>query len=196
MRAHNCTPRSGFQIIIQLASLMYFGVMNPSWETVSLLPFNKGRVDILQAVQPAVFAFCSTVLNTHTKHENSRLRNLFFEAVREYTSTVTRVSRGKGFVGHLYALQEVVREGEQMPKLFEKDGMYWKTRPGKIMTDCVEAHVDEAMGMVVHEGGYLMPDPENAFVHFEVEDQRYVLFLFDVDCCTLTNALVTDVRYT
>jgi hypothetical protein len=163
LRSHGCAPKTGWQITIQLASYIYFGYLQPSWETVTLRSFHKGRVDIIQAVQPSVFSFCSAALDSVIS--NSKKRLLFEEAAREYTATIMKASRGKGFVGHLYALQEVCEKDEKLPTLFEKGGMYSKTRPGKLMTDSVQSSLNR-------EAGWVMPDPEHVLVHYEVHDER------------------------
>ncbi|KAF4637761.1 hypothetical protein G7Y89_g319 [Cudoniella acicularis] len=170
LRSYGCSPRTGLQLIIQLASRLYFGYQPPSWETVTLRTFHKGRVDIIQAVQPAVYAFCASTIDSSVPLNEQR--KLFFEAAKEHTTTLSRVSRGRGFVGHLYALQEVCREDEKLPRLFDSDGMYHKTRPAKIMTDCVE--VDSSF---VTEAGFMMPDPDFIWVHYEVEDHGCKIYI-------------------
>ena len=135
LRSHNCTPKTGYQLVIQIASRLYFGYQPPSWETVSMRPFYKGRVDIMQVILPQVVDFCASALD-HNIPALAR-RALFFEAVKAHNNNVTRVSRGRGFAGHLYALQEVLQQGEDLPTLFTNP-TYAKTRPAKIMTDCTE----------------------------------------------------------
>ncbi|KAL9582994.1 MAG: hypothetical protein Q9212_002975 [Teloschistes hypoglaucus] len=45
------------------------------------------------------------------------------------------------------------------------DATYARTRPGKIMTDCTP--FDGA----IMEGGFVMPDPDHIWIHYEVDDQ-------------------------
>ena len=163
LRSHNCAPKTGYQLVIQLASLLYFGYQPPSWETVSMRFFHKGRVDIIQVVVPTVNAFCASALDNNIPMAERRA--LFFAAAQAHTINVTRASRGRGFAGHLYALQEVRREGEEVPGLFT-DPTYGKTRPAKIMTDCTEW-----TSGVLQEGGWVMPDPEHVWVHYDVHDE-------------------------
>ena len=169
LRLHNCAAKTGYQLVIQLASLHYFGYNPPSWETITMRTFDKGRVDIIQTVLPEVADFCtamrSSSSSTNTNLPKSRLRELFQKAAKAHTNAVTRISRGRGFAHHLYALQEVRNEGEEVPSLF-KDPMYSRTRPGKIMTDCVDW--EDA----ISEGGYVMPDPEHVWVHYQVDEER------------------------
>ena len=165
LRNHRCAPKAGYQLVIQLASLRYFDYQPPSWETISMRPFYKGRVEIIQTVLPPLFEFCASM---HAKTGPAiYLRSLFSEAAKAHTNTTTRISRGGGFAGHLYALQEVVEESEELPLLFS-DPTYANTRPGKIMTSCVPWRDS------LQEAGFLLPDPEALYVHYEVNDERYV----------------------
>ena len=56
--------------------------------------------------------FCAACQDKDSSTNTNRLRQLFHEAVKSLTATLTRVSRGRGFAAHLYALQEVVGEDE------------------------------------------------------------------------------------
>ena len=167
LKLHNCAAKTGYQLVIQLASLLYFGYNPPSWETITMRTFDRGRVDIIQTVLPEVAEFCNAMrsFSASTALPTSKLRDLFHKAAKAHTNAVTRISRGRGFAHHLYALQEVRNEGEEVPSLF-KDPMYSKTRPGKIMTDCVDW--EDA----ISEGGYAMPDPEHVWVHYQVDEER------------------------
>lgn len=173
LKLHNCPAKTGYQLVIQLASLLYFGYNPPSWETITMRTFYKGRVDLIQTILPEVANFCTamcssaitTARTTTTETSKVDLRDLFHKAAKAHTSAVTRISRGRGFAHHLYALQEVRRDDEEVPSLFQ-DPTYNKTRPGKIMTDCVDW--EDA----ISEGGYVMPDPEHVWVHYEVDDDR------------------------
>lgn len=161
LRAKKCPAKTGYQLVIQLASLLYFGYQPPSWETISTRVFHKGRVDIIQVVLPAIAKFCASA-----QREDMSVgfrRKLFYEAARAHVNTATRIARGRGFAAHLYALQEVIEEGEEMPILFS-DSTYSKTRPGKIMTDCTEGR------SALQEGGFMMPDSEHVWVHYKVEE--------------------------
>lgn len=166
LRSHNCTPKTGYQLVIQIASRSYFGYQPPSWETVSMRPFHKGRVDIMQVILPQVASFCASALDDNIPALARRA--LFFEAVKAHNNNVTRVSRGRGFAGHLYALQEVLQEDEELPTLFTNP-IYARTRPAKIMTDCTEW-----TNSLLQEGGWVMPDPEHVWVHYDVDDEGYV----------------------
>ena len=170
-RAYKCAPKTGCQLLIQLASRLYFGngpQQPPSWETVSLRTFRRGRVDLVQYAQPLVAEFCEAACAGEDEDavavSAATCRRLFFDAARACNVLATRVSRGHGFVGHLYALREVLRdEDEEIPSIFT-DPIYEKTKPGnrKLMTDYV--------AWSVSEGGFMEADPENVWVHYEVDE--------------------------
>ncbi len=165
LRNHRCAPKAGYQIVIQLASRRYFGYQPPSWETISMRPFYKGRVEIIQTALPPLFEFCAS-MQDKTRSASYR-RSLSYEAAKALTNTMTRISRGGGFASHLYALQEVVEEGEELPLLF-LDPTYANTRPRKIMTSSVPWQDS------LQEAGFALPDPESLWVQYEVDNDRYV----------------------
>ncbi|MCJ1404087.1 hypothetical protein MMC11_007312 [Xylographa trunciseda] len=167
LRSHKCPSKPGYQMVIQLACLLYYGYQPPSWETISMARFHKGRIDWIQAVQPAVADFCAAARDdTITIAER---RRLFFEAVNTHANTMTKIARGHGFVAHLYALREMLQDNEPLPALFSDQAWVETSVPSikPVKTDCLE-------GMMMQETAFLMPEPQCIFVHFEVEENGYV----------------------
>lgn len=180
-RDRGYAPRAACQVVIQLAARIYFGEQVPSWETVSLRAFHRGRVDIIQTVLPSMYKFCSAALQDSepTLDYYSELRALFVAATQAHTVNVTRASRGLGFAGHFYALQEVLREDEDLPDIFA-DPTYQRTRPAKLMTDCA----DWTSGLMM-DGGWVMPYPDHVWVHYEVMNEEAKLYVkAPVGCLT------------
>ncbi|KAL9616611.1 MAG: hypothetical protein Q9160_008556, partial [Pyrenula sp. 1 TL-2023] len=177
-RANKATPNAGFQVLIQLASRLFFGHQVPSWETVSQRMFRQGRVDLIQTALPAVTAFCTAMQeksrHTHPAAIKEDRRASFHAAATALATTLSRVGRGEGFSRHFTALREVLREDEPVPDLFT-DPAYVKTLPQKLRTDC--ARLDPLLS----EGGIVMPDREGIWVHFYVEDEgcRFVVVATD-----------------
>ena len=124
------------------------------------------------------------------------LRALFLAAAREHASNVTRTARGQGFAGHLYALQEV-RQTKMMsdaltgpqdkpgqatsggageepcPRLFAPGSTFWRTRPGRILTDSVPW---TRLDGLQQQGGWIMPVLDHVWFHYEAADDAYVFF--------------------
>ena len=170
LHAHKIPSKAGIQLIIQLASLLYFGKQYPSWETVTMMPFHRGRLDWMQVVSPNMYSFCKAAADDRTPIAD-RLR-LLRDAVQSHASTLTKIARGRGFAAHLEALQETVREHEPVPALFRDPTweMMRVTSTRKIKTDASE-------GLMAQEAGFFMPDSESVFVHYEVEDDGCIFFI-------------------
>lgn len=194
LESHKISPKTAYQLIIQLASLLHFGQQFPSWEVLTLMPFHKGRLDWMQVVSPAMLAFCRAAAAAISIADNkigletsSELRMLLREAAMVHVRTMTRIARGRGFAAHMEALHEIVAQvltdDDDVPALF-RDQTWEKiirvTNTRKIKTDASE-------GMMVQEGGFYMPDQESIFVHYEIEDeggQFYIQTGSSQDCGT------------
>ena len=98
-RAIKIPPKSAWQIIIQLASRMYFGYQPASWETVMINQFHKGRVDTFQSVTPPTMAFLDAISESNGTVKENILdaRPKFLEAAASHAAGVTKTMRGKGF---------------------------------------------------------------------------------------------------
>lgn len=170
LHKHKISSRTGLQLIIQLASLMYFGKQHPSWETVTTMAFEQGRLDWIQAVSEPMAAFCRAAIDASVS--DAEVRHLLRQAATTHTVTRTRVARGHGYAAHLEALREVLRHDEPVPAIFEDSTweMMHVTNTRKLKTDASE-------GLEVQEGGFFMPDPESVFVHYELEEERSLLFV-------------------
>lgn len=170
LRAHKIPSKAGIQLIIQLASLLYYGKQHASWETVTMVPFHRGRLDWMQVVSPNMYSFSKAALDDRIPLAE-RLR-LLRDAAQSHASTLTRIARGRGFAAHLEALQEVVRKYEPVPTLF-RDSTWEMMR----VTSTRKVKTDASEGLMAQEAGFFMPDPESVFVHYEVEDDGCIFFI-------------------
>lgn len=170
LRAYKIPSKSGYQLIIQLASLLHYGRQWPSWEALTMMLFSKGRLDWMQAVSPAMFAFCKAAIDDgiSTAERRARLR----DAADLHTNTMTSIRRGRGFAAHLEALREVLHENEPVPGLF-RDSTWEMMR----VTSSRKIKTDASQGMMAQEAGFLMPDPESVLVHYEVGDDGCRFFI-------------------
>lgn len=171
--SHKIPAKAGCHLVIQLASLMQFGVLHPCWEALTTMFFRLGRVDFMQVVTPAMQSFCDALLSTidlgsskNKTFTTQELKALMRSAIALHTSTATKNIRGKGFLSHCHALREVVLESEPLPKFFSDPtwSIMLKSAPRKIKTD-------SSSGMQTSEIGYLVPDPEALLVHYEAEEE-------------------------
>lgn len=129
-----------------------------------MMPFHRGRLDWMQVVSPAMFAFCKAALNPSIP--TAEPKTLLREAAKVHTGTMTRIGRGKGFMAHLEALKAVLGKDEAMPAFFED--VSWKRMQ---VTSARKFKTDASEGLMTQEAGFLMPDPESVLIHYEVEDE-------------------------
>ena len=104
-------------------------------------------------------------------------RRMFFNAVNTFTDTMTKVLRGHGFKAHMHALTSMVKDHEELPALFQ-DKAWNDTKVASVKTvktDCLE-------GAMLQETAFLLPEPKCIFLHYEVEDDGYV-----IECLLLTS---------
>jgi Choline/Carnitine o-acyltransferase len=73
--AHRVPSRSGAQLIIQLACLLYYGKQHPSWEVLSIMLFRKGRLDWMQVVSPPMFAFSKAAVDYDDDDDDNNNNN-------------------------------------------------------------------------------------------------------------------------
>lgn len=128
-----------------------------------MMLFHKGRLDWMQVISPAMFAFCRAAISCDIPE--AEVAGLLRDAANAHTVTMARTARGHGFAAHLEALQEVLHEDEPVPELFMDPtwAMMHVTSTRKIKTDASE-------GLMAQEAGFFMPDPESVWVHYEVEE--------------------------
>ena len=170
LRHRKIPSKSGIQIVIQLASLLYYGVQYPSWETLTMMLFRSGRLDWIQSVSPAMFKFCETAFREDIGLiERSKLLR---EAAGTHANTMTRISRGRGFAAHLEALREVAQQEGALPEFFNDPTweMMRVLSPRKLKTDA-------SGGLKAQEAGFFMPDPESVFIHYEIDEGECRFFV-------------------
>jgi NADPH:quinone reductase-like Zn-dependent oxidoreductase/ubiquinone/menaquinone biosynthesis C-methylase UbiE len=181
-------------ITILLAIRLFSQCFEPVWETVSLAPFDGGRIDWVQTVTPAVMDFFNAVpasmkaLNEQTDverqikitdKENKGLRRLLRTAAATHTKLITRAAAGKGFVTPLYhLLGAAIKQQETQPDNSVSLPELFKTRawlecdrhatPKRFKTDCLGSGSNFRM----QEAGFLMPEEGSVFVHYEVRESE------------------------
>ena len=161
LRSHKCPSQSGVQLAIQLACQHFFGYNPSALETVSMAHFQKGRVEVHHIIVPALARFLAVIKQADSTAKT--LRVAFLDAARAHAKSLSRVSKGKGLSRHLLALEWMLREDEEKPKLFE-DPVYVRLKPGRVMTS------NFTTGWL--EGGFVYPVPESILVYFEIRDER------------------------
>ncbi|KAI0123150.1 acyltransferase ChoActase/COT/CPT [Xylariales sp. AK1849] len=157
LRTLKLPPKSIFQMVVQLAAYATFGYTPPCWETVNQAHYHLGRVDIIQVVNPQVAAFLDAARDPSV--DIPERRALLINATRAH---VAKAGRNLGWERNLTALRALLKDGEQVPALYEGP-VYRRVRPRVMMSNCFET------GML--EKGCMWKAPEAVWLHYEVHDE-------------------------
>jgi hypothetical protein len=167
LRAHKCSPKPSMQILMQLASRLYFGIQYPCLEAVSLRTFYKGRPDFIQAATPSVVTFCNAICDTSSKPSTSlERRALFMEAMKDLTNVMANTSRGRYFRNHMLALRNVLKPDEDMPDFFKHLSMSL-IGPGRVSLDSLEWS-----GFLSEAGLHRPGEMAKFWVHYEIKEDQ------------------------
>ncbi|KAH8164731.1 hypothetical protein CIB48_g3497 [Xylaria polymorpha] len=157
LRAHKLSPKSVFQMIVQLAAYSTYGYTPPCWETVNQAHYHLGRVDLIQVVSAPVAAFIAAARDASVCMADRRA--LLVTAIRAHVSSISKAGRNLGWERNFGALRALLRRGEDLPALFT-DPVYKRVRPRVIISNCFET------GML--EKGCMWRDTEAVWSHYEV----------------------------
>ncbi|KAL7940462.1 polyketide synthase [Trichoderma barbatum] len=155
---------------ILMATRMFYGHFEPVWETITLAKYARGRIDWLQNLTPDIVAWIEAALEFKRdgKGDAMELASKLKEATISHIQSLRRVADGRGYVESLYALMGIaLAEGKQLPALFDSAAWKYSDRhlsPKMVKTDCLGS----GGYLRMQEGGFLMPNPDTIFIHYEV----------------------------
>ncbi|KAJ4396389.1 hypothetical protein N0V93_000608 [Gnomoniopsis smithogilvyi] len=158
-RSYKLPPKSVFQMIIQVAVRRHFGYSPLSWDMVVQRQFLRGRFDNMNVQTAEVAAFCEAAWDE--ERDPMEKRRLFLDAVRSHARFVMLSSRGRGWMRHLMALQDLVEPGNALPRLYS-DALYLRTKERKVFTSFGDSGVLEL--------GCCWADREALWISCEVDD--------------------------
>ncbi|KUL83822.1 hypothetical protein ZTR_06625 [Talaromyces verruculosus] len=157
-------------VSILMATHMFYGYFEPVWETVTLAKFGKGRIDWLQNLTPDIVAWIERVLRFKKDGAGDviELASKLKDIAVGHVQSLRRVAEGRGYVENLYALMgTALAEGQPLPPFFESSAWRYSDRhltKKKVKTDCLGS----GGYLRMQEGGFLMPNPDTLFIHYEV----------------------------
>lgn len=166
-------------IAILMASRMFYGHFEPVWETVTLAKYDKGRIDWLQSLTWDIKSWIDAALifRRNGKGDLVNLASKLKDAATGHVQALRRVADGHGYVEPLYSLLGyALAEGKPLPPLFESAA--WKQcdrhlSPKKMKTDCLGS----GGYLRMQEGGFLMPNRDTVFIHYEVHHEDPLISL-------------------
>lgn len=169
-RDRKISPNSGYEIIVQLATRLFFGYNQAAWQAVNMSHFHKGRVDIFQSFTPAMEAFCIEATKDTISVENCR--ELFLKAARDHNRGILRVANGEGYDRTLTAMEQLgLEQGykkDEMPSFYSDDA-WVKTRPQFLLTGGADD--------IHSEAAFILRNKTALWVLYHISDHAYVVYL-------------------
>ncbi|KAI0042280.1 carnitine acetyl transferase [Auriscalpium vulgare] len=128
IKTFGVSPDSWAQLIVQLAyARLTGGATAATYEAATTRRFLKGRTEAIRVATSASAAWVRAMLDAAATPEERRA--LFREAVKVHVESAKAAGRGEGVDRHLLGLKKVLKEGEEMPAVFEdplvKRSSYW-----------------------------------------------------------------------
>ncbi|KAI5920728.1 hypothetical protein F4810DRAFT_713262 [Camillea tinctor] len=139
---HKIPLKGVLDLTVQLASRLFFGYNRPSWETLSMSHFHRGRVEMLQLMSAPVARFCDAVAGNRDNAtiSDSEKRVMLLEATQDIAANKNHGRVGKNFDRLLEVLRVMWPEDEPTPALFE-DAVFREAEENYILTNLHDAEV-------------------------------------------------------
>jgi carnitine O-acetyltransferase len=117
MKKFKCSPDAYVQMIIQLAYYKFYGKNRPTYESAATRRFQEGRTETCRSVSDESVAFCNAMADPNATDDARRAA--FRTAVDAQIKYITVASDGRGVDRHLFGLKKSLKEGEEVPAIFQ-----------------------------------------------------------------------------
>ena len=117
IKQFKCSPDAYIQMTVQLAYHKMFGLNRPTYESGTTRRFQQGRTETIRSVSDESVAFCSAMADPSVGPEECI--KLFRAALDAHVKYTSDASDGRGVDRHLFGLKKCLKEGEEVPALFQ-----------------------------------------------------------------------------
>lgn len=173
IKKFKASPDAYVQMIIQLAYHKMYSYNRPTYESAATRRFQQGRTETCRSVSDQSVAWCDAMADPEVPPE--RCIELFRAAVDAHVQYISDAGEGKGVDRHLFGLKKCLKEGEEMPAIFE-DRAYGYSGTWYLSTSQLSSEYFNGYGwsQVVDDGfGIAYMINENRYVPL---DQSFFLF--------------------
>ncbi|KAI4654907.1 uncharacterized protein J4E78_007086 [Alternaria triticimaculans] len=117
IKKFKCSPDAYVQMIIQLAYHKFYGKNRPTYESAATRRFQQGRTETCRTVSDESVAFCNAMADADATPEEcaKKLR----AALDAHVKYISDASDGRGVDRHLFGLKKCLKEGEEVPALYQ-----------------------------------------------------------------------------
>lgn len=117
IKKFKCSPDAYVQMIIQLAYHKFYGKNRPTYESAATRRFQQGRTETCRTVSDESVAFTAAMADANATPEEcqEKLR----AALNAHVKYISDASDGRGVDRHLFGLKKCLKEGEEVPALYQ-----------------------------------------------------------------------------
>ena len=116
IKKFRCSPDAYVQMVIQLAYHKMYGKNRPTYESAATRKFQLGRTETTRSCSEESVAWCDAMADPQIGQEECE--KLFRTAVNTHVANTVLASDGQGVDRHLFGLQKLLEEGEEVPPIF------------------------------------------------------------------------------
>lgn len=150
VKAHRTSPDAYAQLVKQLAFYKLYQRPGVTYESTQTRRFQLGRTEVLRSASYQTKEWVASMMNpTVSAHERFRL---FQQAASRHVQYASWASFGQGVDRHLFGLKKLLKDGEELPKLFQ-DYAYGETSHWELSTSQLSSPYFDGWGY-----GEVVPD--------------------------------------
>ncbi|KZV74569.1 acyltransferase ChoActase/COT/CPT [Peniophora sp. CONT] len=128
IKTFGVSPDSWAQLIIQLAYKRLTGEYAATYEAATTRRFIKGRTEAIRVVSSESTSFCNAM--DDSAKPAAECKELLLAAAKKHVERAKAAGSGEGVDRHLTGLKKVLKEGEELPEVFQdtlvQRSSYWK----------------------------------------------------------------------
>jgi len=117
IKKFKCSPDAYVQMIIQLAYHKFYGKNRPTYESAATRRFQQGRTETCRTVSDESVAFCNAMADADATPEECQKK--LRAALDAHVKYISDASDGRGVDRHLFGLKKCLKEGEEVPTLYQ-----------------------------------------------------------------------------
>jgi len=117
IKKFKCSPDAYVQMIIQLAYHKFYGKNRPTYESAATRRFQQGRTETCRTVSDESVAFTAAMADPNATPE--QCQKLLRAALDAHVKYISDASDGRGVDRHLFGLKKCLKEGEEVPALYQ-----------------------------------------------------------------------------
>ncbi|GEM08286.1 hypothetical protein Rt10032_c05g2303 [Rhodotorula toruloides] len=117
IKQYKTSPDSYAQLVMGLAYYKMEGKVAPTYESAQTRKYKLGRTEVIRSTSPEALEWYKAMEDP--KRSSTECVELFRKAAAKHIKLAGEAADGRGVDRHLFGLKKVLREGEELPALYQ-----------------------------------------------------------------------------